>query len=320
MFGDRYSTEQAINNAMFNEAVSFGQLDRSKYAPMTASTFGQDYMQGAGMGGLLCGQHPMMKRQNLLDEIQKKFPDPRTSEELNALASELSKNGFGDLAMQVKQVAMELKGVETSSAAAKLAANTPSASAFKRLQTSLSNRMVTKEMIHGYMQHGQWNSTDGSTYGEFGTDFSMQSVDDDAAWYQQYKHDFKEAKAELEGEIENWAIDYQAQSPIKKDLDELLQSPDKQVIMFENTVGLKGKTTAGKYLADQTTVISSVKADRLKLAEDKSVSIGMDALSGAPDLPASSLTNTNQTIAMNDKTWLDDIEENFNFIPSGIVT
>ena len=58
MFGDRYSTEQAINDAMFKEAVSFGALDRSKYAPMTASSYGQAYMGGAGMAGLLGGQHP----------------------------------------------------------------------------------------------------------------------------------------------------------------------------------------------------------------------------------------------------------------------
>ena len=116
MFGDRYSTEQAINSAMFNEAMSFGQLDRSKYAPMTASTYGQAYMGSAGIGQMLGGQHPMMKRQNLLDEIQKKFPDPRTPDELNELAAELSKNGFGDLAMQVKQVAMEMSKNEATKA------------------------------------------------------------------------------------------------------------------------------------------------------------------------------------------------------------
>ena len=116
MFGDRYSTEQAINSAMFNEAMSFGQLDRSKYAPMTASSYGQAYMGSAGIAGLLGGQHPMRKRQNLLDEIQKKFPDPRTPKELNELAEELSKNGFGDLAMQVRQVAMEMSKNEATKA------------------------------------------------------------------------------------------------------------------------------------------------------------------------------------------------------------
>jgi hypothetical protein len=79
-------------------------------------------------------------------------------------------------------------------------------------------------------------------------------------------------------------------------------------------------TTAGKYLSDQTFVISSVKKKGLEQVIDDSASIGMDALSGATALPASSLTNAGQTLAMNEKTWMDDFEENFNFIPSGIPT
>ena len=90
--------------------------------------------------------------------------------------------------------------------------------------------------------------------------------------------------------------------------------------MFENTVGLKGMTTAGQYLTDQTFVVSSVKKKGLEDKSDDSASVSMDALSGATSLPASSLTNNNQTLAMNERTWMDDIEENFNFIPSGIPT
>ena len=320
MFGDKYSTEQAINNAMYNEALSFGQLDRSKYAPMTASTFGQEYMAGAGMAGLLGGQHPMMKRQNLLDEIQKKFPDPRTPKELNELAEELTKNGFGDLAMQVRQVAMEMQKNETTASAAKLAAQTPSDSAFSNLQKSLSNKLVTKEMVHGYMQHGKWDDAEGTKYGAWGSDFTMQDTDRESAWHTQYLYDYEQAEKELKGEIENFSIDFQAQGSTKSILNQLILNPDMQVSEFEKFVGIKGNTSAGKFLADQTFVISSVKADRLKEVNDDSASVSMDALSGATALPASSLTNTNQTIAMNDKTWLDDIEENFNFIPSGIVT
>ena len=146
MFGDRYSTEQAINSAMFNEAMSFGQLDRSKYAPMTASTYGQAYMGGAGIGGLLGGQHPMMKRQNLLDEIQKKFPDPRTPDELNELAAELSKNGFGDLAMQVRQVAMEMSKNEATKAYNINTLNKPTESWLKRIPETLRGSVMTTKL------------------------------------------------------------------------------------------------------------------------------------------------------------------------------
>ena len=318
LFGDKYSTQASLNDAMIGEAHSFGQL--SPYGMGQASTYYQAAGGGTPLNTMLTQANPMMQRQNILDELQKKHPNPDTPEKLMALASDLSTNGFGDMAMKVRQAAMELQSIKTSSAAATLAANTPPDSAFTRLKNSLSNKMITKEMIHGYMQHGQWNSTDGSTYGAWGSDFKMQSVDDAAAWYNQYKYDFAEAKKELEGEIENWAIDYQAQSPIMKDLNELLQNPDRQVIMFENTVGLKGMTTAGQYLTDQTFVVSSVKKKGLEDKSDDSASVSMDALSGATSLPASSLTNNNQTLAMNERTWMDDIEENFNFIPSGIPT
>jgi hypothetical protein len=320
MFGDKYSTEQAINNAMFKEALSFGQLDRSKYAPMTASTFGQEYMAGAGMAGLLGGQHPMMKRQNLLDEIQKKFPDPRTPKELNELAEELTKNGFGDLAMQVRQVAMEMQKNETTASAAKLAAQTPSDSAFANLQKSLSNKMVTKEMVHGYLQHGQWDDEEGTKYGAWGSPFIMGDTDRDSPWHTQYLYDYEQAEKELKGEIENWAIDFQAQGSTKSILNQLILNPDMQVSEFEKFVDIKGNTAAGKFLADQTFVISSVKQKGLEQVSDDSASVSMDALSGATTLPASSLTNAGQTLAMNEKTWMDDFEENFNFIPSGIPT
>jgi len=152
MFGDKYSTEQAINSAMFNEAMSFGQLDRSKYAPMTASTYGQAYMGSAGIAGLLGGQHPMMKRQNLLDEIQKKFPDPRTPAELNELAEELSKNGFGDLAMQVRQVAMEMSKNEATKAYNTAQLGKPSSDDLKKIGRRLEGSIMNTGLEDAYLQ------------------------------------------------------------------------------------------------------------------------------------------------------------------------
>jgi len=152
MFGDRYSTQQAINDAMFKDAYSFGSLDRSKYAPMTASSYGQAYMGSAGIAGLLGGQHPMMKRQNLLDEIQKKFPDPRTPAELNELAEELSKNGFGDLAMQVRQVAMEMSKNEATKAYQTSQLGTPSSDDLKKIGRRLQGSILTTDVIDSYLQ------------------------------------------------------------------------------------------------------------------------------------------------------------------------
>ena len=318
MFGDKYSTQASLNDAMRREAHSMGQL--SSYGMGQASTYYQAAGGGTPMGSMLTQANPMMQRQNILDELQKKHPNPDTPEKLQALAADLSTNGFGDMAMKVRQAATELQSVKTSSAAATLAAQTPSDSAFANLQKSLSNKMVTKEMVHGYLQHGKWDDAEGTKYGAWGSDFTMQDTDRESAWHTQYLYDYEQAEKELKGEIENFSIDFQAQGSTKSILNQLILNPDMQVSEFEKFVGIKGNTSAGKFLADQTFVISSVKADRLKEVNDDSASVSMDALSGATALPASSLTNTNQTIAMNDKTWLDDIEENFNFIPSGIVT
>jgi hypothetical protein len=81
-----------------------------------------------------------------------------------------------------------------------------------------------------------------------------------------------------------------------------------QVIEFEKFVNIKGKTAAGQFLKDQTFVISSIKKKGLKEKDQASL---RDALSGAPDFPVPNLTNTNQTLAMNQepRTWVDDIME-----------
>jgi len=314
MFGDRYSTQAALNDAMLREAHSMGQL--SSYGMGQASTYFQAAGGGTPLGSMLTQGHPMMKRQNILDELQKKHPNPDTPEKMFALAEDLGINGFGDMAMKVRQAAMELQAVKTSSAAATLAANTPPDSAFKRLQTSLSNSMVTKEMVHGYMQHGKWD-LDGVKYGAWGEDFTMENTDKESAWHQQYLYDYGQAEKELLGEIENWAIDYQARGSTIKELNELLQNPDMMVVDLENMIDIKGKTATGRFLADQTFVLSKVKADRLKQVDDQA-SIGVDALSSAPALPVSGLTNTGQTMAMNQQpiSWTDDLQEYYGGIPT----
>ena len=152
MFGDRYSTEQAINDAMFKEVLSFGQLDRTKYAPMTASTYYQAAGGGTPLGSMLKQAHPMMKRQNLLDEIKKKYPDPRTPKELYDLAAELSTNGFGDLSMQIRQVAMEMEKNEATKAYQTSQLGKPSEDDLKNIGRRLEGSILTTDVIDSYLQ------------------------------------------------------------------------------------------------------------------------------------------------------------------------
>jgi len=107
MFGDRYSTQAALNDAMLNEAASLGQL--SSYGVGQASTYFQAAGGGTPLGSMLTQAHPTMQRQNILAELQKKHPNPDTPEKLTALATDLSANGFGDLAMKVRKAANETR-------------------------------------------------------------------------------------------------------------------------------------------------------------------------------------------------------------------
>jgi hypothetical protein len=204
MFGDRYSTEQAINDAMFKEAVSFGQLDRTKYAPMTASSYGQAYMGGAGMAGLLGGQHPMMKRQNLLDEIKKKYPDPRTPKELYDLAAELSTNGFGDLSMQVRQVAMEMEKNEATKAYNVGQLNKPTESWLKRIPETLRGSVMTTKLENEYLKIVAPDLVEHDT-----ERFEHVSVWKDAR---------KNHLADIEGLIQQFANDYHKVGITKQDI------------------------------------------------------------------------------------------------------
>ena len=107
MFGDRYSTQAALNDAMLKEAMSVGQL--SSYGMGQASTYYQAAGGGTPLGSMLTQSHPTMQRQNILAELQKKHPNPDTPEKLMALATDLSANNFGDLAMKVRKAANEAR-------------------------------------------------------------------------------------------------------------------------------------------------------------------------------------------------------------------
>jgi len=112
MFGDRYSTQAALNDAMLNEAASLGQL--SSYGMGQASTYFQAAGGGTPLGSMLTQAHPTMQRQNILAELQKKHSNPDTPEKLIALAADLSANGFGDMAMKVREAANDLRNSKTA--------------------------------------------------------------------------------------------------------------------------------------------------------------------------------------------------------------
>jgi hypothetical protein len=137
MFGDKYSTQATLNDAMLGTAHSMGQL--SSYGMGQASTYFQAAGGGTPLGSMLTQQHPMMQRQNLLDELQKKHPNPDTPEKLNLLASDLAMAGFGDMAMKVRESAQEMSKNEATKLYQTSQLNKPTESWLERIFHVLSH-------------------------------------------------------------------------------------------------------------------------------------------------------------------------------------
>ena len=108
MFKNIYEVEDEINQMMSKTAISFGQLDSNGYGPMTASTYGQAEMQGRALGGMLGGIDPRMKEAELQAELMKRHPDPRTREDLLAVAKDAGSIGLPDIQAQMLSIAAEM--------------------------------------------------------------------------------------------------------------------------------------------------------------------------------------------------------------------
>lgn len=243
MFGDKYSTAMALDNAMLSNAVSIGNL--SSYGVGQAAAFYNANMGNPLTASLMQGSSPAMQRQSILDDLQKKHPNPDTPEKLRALASDLSMAGFGDMALTVTNAAIEMEKVEATKAANVISANTPKDTAFSRLTDSLANRVITKDVVHGFLQTS-WNDSDGDRYGKVGEKFSVENDDN---WKRQYDYDYKQAYDQLKGEVENYSIFTQAQNPTKTELNRLLLDPNAQIQGLKAYIEDLGNTTTANYLS-----------------------------------------------------------------------
>ena len=106
MFGDRFEVQTALDDRLFKEALNVGQLSSYGVGQMAAY---QDGMMGSPFEAALADKFsPEMQKQNLLDELQRKHPNPDTPEKLMALANDLTSAGFGDMAQTVRLEATKL--------------------------------------------------------------------------------------------------------------------------------------------------------------------------------------------------------------------
>ena len=244
MFGDKYSTAMALDNAMMSNAISMAGRNSEQVGNIAA--FYTASMGNPLTASLMQGSSPAMQRQSILDDLQRKHPNPDTPEKLRALASDLSMAGFGDMALTVTNAAIEMEKVEATKAANVISANTPKDTAFSRLTDSLANRVITKDVVHGFLQTS-WNDKDGDRYGLSGTQFKMNN--DDENWKRQYDYDYKQAYEQLKGEVQNYSIYTQAQNPTKTELNKLLLDPNAQIQGLKAYIEDLGNTTTANYLS-----------------------------------------------------------------------
>jgi len=115
MFKNIYEVDAEINDMMSKTALSFGQLDSNGYGPMTASTYGQAEMQGRALGGMLGGIDPKIQEAQAQAELMKKHPDPRTREDLLAVAKDAGLMNLPDVQAQMLEIAAEMPDVKAAS-------------------------------------------------------------------------------------------------------------------------------------------------------------------------------------------------------------
>ena len=207
---NRYDTISGINKSMQDQAFGWGRMSQPKYAGMAASAGLQGDMAGRSLGHMLGGQDPLMQKQDLIDEIMRKHPDPRTPEELEAVANDLQAAGLTDLAMEVRGVANATKTAN----AATTKANAPSADLYKNLGSALSTQVLSTKFMNSYFSYlGEdnlvkpYNRDDGhyDTYTAY-KDERKRHQGDLENLFDQWSNSKKYVRRQSSGIVESWRI------------------------------------------------------------------------------------------------------------------
>jgi hypothetical protein len=220
ILSNRWDVENSLNNAMNERAMGWGQLDRTAYAPMTASTALQGDMQGQSIGGMLGGQQAEMQKQDIIDNIMANNPDPRTSEELRTVAKQFAEAGLTDYSFQITEVANQLYKTEVEK-------NTATQKWYDGAGMKLKNNLLTDDILKTYIfqKHGiteaEWN--------------------DDTKWSRIEKKDaLATAKTDLGGQIDNYANRLMQDNYTKSMLNDLQKNDADYMQHFLQDIGKYG--------------------------------------------------------------------------------
>ena len=201
ILSNRFDVENSLNNSMNERAMAFGALDRTAYAPMTAANALQGDMQGQAIGGMLGGRQIAMQKQDIIDDIMSRNPDPRTSTELRNVAKEFAQAGLTDYSFQITEVANQLYKTEIEK-------NTSTDKDYLNVGKTLSNNLLTRPVVEVYAKQ---------LYGYT-----------DAEWEEAKPVDInrilKDAKSELQGQIDNYANRLRMDNISKTDIKKLMSN------------------------------------------------------------------------------------------------
>ena len=294
ILSNRWDVENSLNNAMNERAMGWGQLDRTAYAPMTASTALQGDMQGQSIGGLFGGQQVEMQKQDIIDNIMAKNPDPRTSSELRDVAKQFAEAGLTDYSFQITEVANELYKSEVDK-------NTATDNWYTGISKSLGNTLLTNDVLELYAKQ-KW--------GLEGKWAEMKRID---------KNDYLDkAKVDLMGQINNYADRKKMMNLTKKNISKLKSNDADFLQDFLQDLGQYGNddirdffqsilqfdTTGNK----KTVSISSEYAERL--TDDEIVDLGLEGIRSLYDAynkaGVENLNKTQKDVYDKLKKYIDD--------------
>jgi len=232
MFGNRFDTMSVLDDALYKEGLGVGQLSSYGVGQMAAYTEGLMGNPFAAAVNDLAS--PEMQKQKILDELQRKHPNPDTPEELQALANDLAMNGFGDMAQKVRTEATNL--IAANSATIK--ANQPTADLYKGLTSALQTQVLTKPFINKYLTDiGRTDLV--QPYKKNTNGFST---------YESYKGEKDAYIKDLENLFTQWGNSYKYNGSTKNDIATLISDDAAMTNSFLQYISKHGNADLAKQI------------------------------------------------------------------------
>jgi len=255
ILSNRFDVENSLNNSMNERAMAFGALDRTAYAPMTASTALQGDMQGQSIGGMLGGRQIEMQKQDIIDDIMKRNPNPRTSTELRDVANEFAQAGLTDYSFQITEVANELYKSEFEK-------NVAPEKFYAGIGNTLGNEILTSGVLNLYAQ---------SQFGIPEDEWKEMTVSQKDVY-------IKRAKQEIQGQIDNYANRKRMDGMSKTGVKTLMEDQSKFFQDFYADLTKYGSTNVSSFLKSITNFDSTIGTGGLRINPELFYEINDDEL------------------------------------------